>query len=603
MRNKALLILAFISLGSGSSIAISEFLFGSLIDKLLPDSSLTLNFNRPGSITILSTNDKVIQKIGPATRIKVKPGKMPRLIKQAFIAAEDRRFYSHNGIDIWSISRALFSNIREKGITEGGSTITQQLARTVFLNQDRTLIRKIKEASLASKLERELNKEEILNQYLNNVYLGSGAYGIADASWVYFRKNPEDLELEEIALIAGLPPAPSIYSPLVNPDLALQRRSIVLNKMFYEKFINSKDFYAAINSPLTLKPATPRYTNSAAPFFTSWINQKLPLILTPDQIELGGIIIRTSLNLQWQEKAQEIIKKQKPIKLEGAIVSIEPSTGLIRVMVGGKDFNTNQFNRATQAQRSPGSTFKIFPYAAALVSGIKPNDKILDRPKCWEKYCPKNFGRKYKGNISITDAFKDSSNIAAVKLLERVGFNKVIDTANKFGIGKTRKLGRYYPLAIGAYEQTVLDMTSAYATVTNRGTYIKPSPFEEIRGPENKLLWINSREKKGGLQVIPIDVADTLNWMLQEVVRDGTGKVAALEGRPVAGKTGTSEGGRDLWFIGSIPQLTTGVWLGYDSNKKTKKGSGHAAWIWKEFMTSIEKDFDAIKFPKIRING
>ncbi len=585
------------SLFLGSAIAFSEIFLGKAIDSFLPNAAIVNSFRRPGSITLLSTNQKIIQKLGPATREKVAQGMMPLIVKKAFVAAEDRRFYHHKGVDFWSISRALVTNFRKKKIIEGGSTITQQLARTVFLTQDRNLTRKLKEIALAYKLERQMSKNEILEQYLNNVYLGSGAYGIADAAWVYFTKTPKQLKLEEIALIAGLAPAPSFYSPLVNPDLAIERRKIVLKRMLKQGYIDKKEFTLAFKSALRLKPAKPKYFNSSAPFFTSWVNQQLPLLLTPDQLEVGGLKIRTSLNLNWQSKAQAIIQNQTPKKMQGAIVSIEPNSGLVRVMVGGKDFEANQFNRATQALRSPGSTFKIFPYVAAISEGIKPEDVFIDSPRCWNGYCPKNFGNKYKGKVSLSDAFKDSLNTIAVELLHKVGFEKVISTANQLGVGNIHPLGKYYSLAIGSYEQTVLDMTSAYAGLTNRGIYIKPTPFEEIRGPKNIVLWRYTSHHPKGIQAIKQNVADTMNWMLTEVVRSGTGNVAFLKNRPVAGKTGTSEGGRDLWFIGSIPQLSTGVWLGYDDNRETRSGSGEAAWIWKQFMLKIENSFEVLSFP------
>ncbi|WP_320668172.1 PBP1A family penicillin-binding protein [Prochlorococcus sp. MIT 1307] len=601
LKSQHWLLVATISFLVGSLTSISEIIFGKAVDSFLPDAEIISNFRHPRSITLLSTNNKVIQKIGPTTREKVATGKMPSLVKKAFVAAEDRRFYEHKGVDLWGISRALFINLAKKEIIQGGSTITQQLTRTVFLNQDKSIIRKLKEAALAYKLERQMTKNEILEQYLNNVYLGSGAYGIADAAWVYFSKTPGLLKLEEIALIAGLAPAPSLYSPIINPDLAIERRSIVLKRMRKEGFINKSEFLLAINSPLHLKPATPKYFNSAAPFFTSWVYQRLLLLLTPEQLEIGGLKIRTSLNLEWQRKAQEIITKQLPNNLQGAIVSIQPRTGLVRVMVGGTDFYSNQFNRATQALRSPGSTFKIFPYAAALSVGLKPEDNFIDAPRCWNKYCPKNFGDKYMGKVSLSEAFKNSLNTIAVELLEKVGFEKVISTANSLGIGHKRPLGKYYPLAIGAYEQTVLDMTAAYAGVANRGVYIKPTPFEEIRGPKNTLLWSYKVNHPKGLQVLKVSVADKLNRMLEEVVSSGTGKVAYLKNRPVAGKTGTSEGGRDLWFIGSIPQLSTGVWLGYDNNKETRIGSGEAAWVWKQFILQIERNLPILTFPKSQV--
>ncbi|HCO75169.1 MAG TPA: carboxypeptidase, partial [Synechococcus sp. UBA8071] len=484
--------------------------------------------------------------------------------------------YQHDGVDGWGIARAIVTNVRQGAVREGASTITQQLARTVFLSHDRTITRKLKEAALAMKLERQLSKQQILEQYLNYVYLGSGAYGVADAAWIYFSKTPEQLTVPEAAMIAGLPPAPSIYSPLVNPDLAREQRSIVLDRMAQAGFISASEAERGRNSPLGLKPATPKYFNSSAPYFTTWIAQELPKFLTPEQLEVGGVKVRTSLNLDWQKKAQQVIRANAPFDTEGAMVSIDPGNGLVRVMVGGKDFSKSQFNRTILALRSPGSTFKLFPYAAAIDRGMKPETKVFDAKRCWNGYCPKNFGNKYYGNISLADALKNSLNTVAVQLQDIVGFDAVIEVANNFNIGTDRPLGKYYPMAIGAYEQTILDMTAAYAGMANRGVFFSPSPFEEIRGPKNELLWSRRLSDNRGKRAIDSDVADTMNWMLQRVVTGGTGIAAKLDDRQVAGKTGTSENTRDLWFIGSIPQLTTGVWFGYDDDRATKSTSGEA---------------------------
>ncbi len=282
------LLIAIGSLSIGSLASITENLLSKAIDSGLPESVRVSHFSRPGTITLLSTNEKIIQKLGPATREKLPKGAIPLIIKNAFIAAEDKRFYNHKGVDFWGITRALISNVNKRSLAEGGSTITQQLARIVFLSQEKTFTRKIKEAALAFKLERQLSKEEILEQYLNNVYLGSGAYGISDAAWVYFSKTPELLTLGEAALIAGLPPAPSIYTPLLNPRLAIERRSIVLQKMYAAGYISEKQFLDSINKSLYLKPAVPKYFNSIAPFFSSWVAQQLPLLIAEEQIEIGG---------------------------------------------------------------------------------------------------------------------------------------------------------------------------------------------------------------------------------------------------------------------------------------------------------------------------
>ena len=581
----------------GVGAALGTRALTEMVDATLPDARGIASFNRPGTITLLSSKGQVIQKLGPATREKVEPGAMPQTVAEAFIAAEDRRFYQHDGVDGWGIARAIVTNVRQGAVREGASTITQQLARTVFLSQDRTITRKLKEAALAMKLERQLSKQQILEQYLNYVYLGSGAYGVADAAWIYFSKAPDQLTVPEAAMIAGLPPAPSIYSPLVNPDLARERRSIVLDRMAQAGFISVSEAEKGRNSPLGLKPATPKYFNSAAPYFTTWIAQELPKVLTPEQLEVGGVKIRTSLNLDWQKKAQKVVRANAPFDTEGAMVSIDPGTGLVRVMVGGKDFSKSQFNRTILALRSPGSTFKLFPYAAAIDRGLKPETKVFDAQRCWRGYCPKNFGNKYYGNISLADALKNSLNTVAVQLQDIVGFDAVIEIANNFNIGTERPLGKYYPMAIGAYEQTILDMTAAYAGMANRGVFFSPSPFEEIRGPNNELLWSRRLNGNRGRRAVDSDVADTMNWMLQRVVTGGTGIAAKLDDRQVAGKTGTSENTRDLWFIGSIPQLTTGVWFGYDDDRPTKSTSGEAAWAWKQFMLQIKDDIPVRAFP------
>jgi penicillin-binding protein 1A len=578
-------------------VALAQAALVSAVDRLLPDARRISTFNRPGTLRILSADGQVVQTIGPASREKLSPGQVPPLVEQAFVAAEDRRFYQHGGIDPTGIARALLRNISERSVEEGASTITQQLARTVFLSQDRTIVRKLKEAALAGKLERQLSKPQILTEYLNVVYLGSSAYGVADAAWIYFSKTPAQLSLAEAALIAGLPPAPSVYSPLVNPDLALRRRAIVLQRMQEAGFISAAERTAATATPLQLKPADPKFWESRAPYFSSWVQQELPKVLSPEQLEVGGLTVRSSLNLRWQEQAQKTIDQYAGGAMEGALVAIEPGTGLVRAMVGGKDYARSQFNRATQALRSPGSTFKLFVYLAALNEGMKPERVLRDKARCFRGYCPRNFGNRYMGNVPMWVALQQSLNVVAVGLLQELGFDRVIEAARSLSIGVTRPLGRFYPMAIGAYEQTVLDMTAAYAAIVNRGIYVTPTPFEDIIGPNGELLWSRRADGDRGKRAVASDIADAMVWMLQQVVKGGTGSGAALGDRPVAGKTGTSEGGRDLWFIGAIPQLTTGVWLGYDDSRNTRSTSVVASLAWRSFMAPIVKDLPVRQFP------
>jgi penicillin-binding protein 1A len=583
-------------------VALGQTLLVFGVDSLLPDVRRVSSYNRPGTVTVLSADGQVIQKLGPATRDKLVSGQMPLLVQRAFIAAEDRRFYDHDGIDPVGIGRAMLRNVKRGSVEEGASTITQQLARTVFLSQDRTIIRKLKEALLAGKLERQLSKQQILEQYLNFVYLGSSAYGVSDAAWIYFSKTPGQLTLPEAALIAGLPPAPSVYSPLVNPDLALERRATVLRRMREAGFIDDLQLQSASAAPLLLKPAEPKYWTSRAPYFTSWVAQELPKVLTPEDLEVGGLTIRTSLNMSWQERAQATINRHAPGEMEGAVVSMEPGTGLVRTMVGGKDFNKSQFNRAAQALRSPGSTFKLFVYLTALKEGMKPEDTINDRQVCYAGYCPKNFGNRYLGTVPLWVALQNSLNTVSVSLLKQLGFDKVIATAKSLGI--SRELGRFFPLAVGATEQTVLDMTAAYAAIFNRGVYVTPTPFEEILGPKGDLLWSRRVDGDRGRQAVPTDIADAMLWMLQQVVKGGTGYGAVPPNRPAAGKTGTSEGGRDLWFIGGVPQLVTGLWLGYDNNKETRSTSAVAVVAWADYMGPILKDLPVRPFPpKPQLSG
>ena len=579
----------------GSGVAFGQAALVAGLDALLPDARGISSFNRPGTLTILSADGQVVQKLGPVIREKLASNAVPPLVQQAFIAAEDRRFYQHDGVDLPGIARAVVRNVTERSVQEGASTITQQLARTVFLSQDRTLIRKLKEALLAGKLERQLSKQQILTEYLNVVYLGSSAYGVADAAWIYFSKSPEQLTLPEAALIAGLPPAPSVYSPLVNPDLALQRRQLVLRRMQEQGFISAAERLAAEAEPLALKPAEPKYWQSRAPHFSSWVQQELPRVLSKEQLEVGGLTVRSSINLAWQEQAQRAIDTYATGQMEGALVAMEPGTGLVRAMVGGHDFEQSQFNRAVQALRSPGSTFKVFVYLTALKEGMLPERVVRDTARCFRGYCPKNFGNRYLGRVTLVRALQNSLNTVAVALLQELGFDRVIATARSLGL--TREMGRFYPLALGSEEQTVLDMTAAYAAITNRGVYVSPTPFEEIYGPNGELLWSRRVDGDKGRRAVDSVFADAMLWMLEQAVRAGTGAGAALPDRPVAGKTGTSEGGRDLWFIGSIPQLTTGVWLGYDNSRETRSTSVVATYAWRAFMAPITKTLPVRQFP------
>jgi penicillin-binding protein 1A len=595
-RIRSLLIPGLAATGVGVGVALAQAALVAGIDGLLPDASRLSTYNRPGTLTVLDANGQVLFKDGPATRERLVSGKMPKMIERAFVAAEDRRFYQHDGIDGVGIARAMVRNLREGSVEEGASTITQQLARTVYLDQDRTLWRKLKEAALAGKIERQLSKQQILEQYLNFVYLGSGAYGVADAAWVYYSKTPDQLTLPEVALIAGLPPAPSVYSPLINPDLALKRRAIVLRRMREAGFIDDAQLDRAMAAPLGLKPAEPKYYANPAPWFISWMEQQLPKVLSKEELEVGGLTIRTGLNKAWQARAQSVINQVAGGGgLQGALVSMEPGTGLVRAMVGGTDWNKSQFNRATQALRSPGSTFKLFAYTAAIQYGLRPEDTISSRERCYrdgyKRFCIPGSGT----TMSIGQALTNSVNPAAVAVAEKVGYPRVIGVARNLGI--TGEIGEYPAMVLGSNEKTMLEMVAAYAAINNRGVYVEPTPFDEIYGPAGELLWSRRIDGKRPRRAVPSDVADTVMAMLQNVVRAGTGRPASLPDRPAAGKTGTAEGARDLWFIGSIPQLTTAIWFGYDANWKTGSSSATAAAAWYSYMIGLLKEIPVQSFP------
>ena len=400
-----------------------------------------LLYSPPGTLKITSSDGAILQEIGPVSHDKLKADAIPPLIKQAFIASEDRRFNEHRGVDPQGILRAAFSNLQAGDVVEGASTITQQLARLVFLNQDRNYGRKIREMRLAQKIEEKYTKNEILQQYLNLIYLGSGAYGVADAAHAYFSKTPEKLTLAEAATLAGIVPAPSRYSPIENKELATKRRNEVLDKMADAGFITPEQAKAAILEPLVLKTSPLKRFSRPAPYFTDYILKQLPEYIPEKAIKAGGLTVETTLNLAWQKHADEVVRKavaqygQWQRFSEAALVTIDPRTGQIKTMVGGKDFNTNQFNHVTQAKRQPGSTFKPVLYSAAIASGISPDKTYLNAPFTVSSYTPENYGDKYTGApMSLREALKNSVNVVAVRLLLDVGWNPVIKLARKMGI-------------------------------------------------------------------------------------------------------------------------------------------------------------------------
>lgn len=585
-------------LGVGGGIA--ALLYGvSLIDQTLPDQAQLNAVLREQTLTIKAADGTILQQQGEATREQLKLEQIPDNLKKAFIASEDRRFKQHNGVDPQGIVRASLNNLRSQGVVEGGSTITQQLTRILFLKQEQTIWRKLKEVRLAQKMEQELTKDQILERYLNLVYLGSGAYGVADAAWVYFSKSPDQLSLAEMATIAGLAPAPSLYAPDKNPVAAKRRRDLVLQRMQEDGVITPEQKQAALQEPLTLKSSLPKRLQVESPYFTSYIQKELPKYVSPDVLKSGGLVVETTLNPTWQKVADEAVAKT--LRNQGrwenfkqaAMVAIDPRNGEIKAMVGGKDFGKNQFNRVTQAERQPGSTFKGFVYATAIASGKSPYDSYEDAPFVVDGYEPKNYSEKFHGSMNIRDALTRSVNIIAVKVLIDVGFTPTIKLAHDMGIKS--ELKPTYSLALGSNEVNLLELTSAYGSFATLGLHTEPHGISRIINRQGKVIWSANFKSK---RAIDADSAAIMTWMLRNVVEAGTGGAAQLGNRPVAGKTGTSDEARDLWFIGYIPQMVTGVWLGNDDNRPTDGSSGSAAYTWHEFMEKAAEGMPVEKFPK-----
>ncbi|BAW95284.1 penicillin-binding protein 1A family protein [[Synechococcus] sp. NIES-970] len=592
-------------LGIGSSGAILYRGWQEL-EALVPNNvEEILIYTRPGTLTIQAANGDVIEEIGPVSHEQVKIWEIPEALTEAFIASEDRRFYDHFGVDLQGVARAVYVNFRAGKIVEGGSSITQQVARIVFLNQDITFGRKAREMRLATKLEERFSKEQILESYLNLVYLGSGAYGVADAAWVYFGKSLTELTLGETAMLAGLAPAPSLYSPFVNLQAATVRRDQVLRRMWEEGFITETDYQTAIATPIETNRQTPKRLLREYPYFADYIKGELGQYLTPEQLETGSFVVETTLDPQWQVWAEEVLAdginnygRYQRFE-QAAIVSIDPRNGQIKTMVGGLDFENNQYNRVTQAQRQPGSTFKTFVYAAAIASGMSPSTSYVDKAFVMDGYRPKNASGSFTNQaMSLTAALTQSVNTIALSVMLDVGWDPIIKLAQQMGIES--ELKPTYSLALGASEVNLLELTAAYGTLANRGTYQPVYGISRILDHSGKVIYQANRKP---VQAIDANSAAIMTSMLTNVVSSGTGSQANI-GRPVAGKTGTSDQARDLWFIGYIPQMVTGVWLGNDDNRPTWGASSTAARLWGNLMRQIAGTMAVESFPAMpNLNG
>ncbi len=561
----------------------------------LPEVDRIASFERRPSVTLLAADGTELVSFGDLYGEPLELPEMARTLPQAVIAIEDRRYYSHFGVDVLGLARAAWANLRAGRIVQGGSTITQQLAKNVFLSADRTIKRKIQEVLLALWLERNYSKRQILEMYLNRVYFGAGAYGVDAAAQRYFGKSARRVNLAESALLAGLLKAPSRLSPSRDPRSAERRGELVLDNMAQAGFIEPA---AAERAKAERLKFTPR--PSAAPadlWFADWVMERLQDFIGPHQADL---VVVTTLDPQLQKLAAAAVEKglardgEKLRIGQAALLALAPD-GAVRAMVGGADYLESQFNRATQARRQPGSAFKPFVYLAGLEAGLRPEMAFRDAPFTVSGWTPRNYTNEYLGVIAMRQALEQSVNTVAVQVAEQAGRSQVIDVAHRLGVAS--ELPNHPSIALGSVEVTLIELTAAYAALARGGEGVLAHGVAEIRRADGEVLY---RRKGGG----PGRVADAgdvamLVDMMRGVLERGTGRAARLD-RPAAGKTGTSSDFRDAWFMGFTGDLIAGVWVGNDDNAPMKgvTGGDAPARIWRDFMTPAHKGLPPRPLPE-----
>jgi penicillin-binding protein 1A len=565
----------------------------------IPNLKSIKDYQPKTATLVLDRDHKIFKRKYEENRRLVTLAMMPGLLPKAFIAAEDARFYQHPGVDIWSIFRAFFHNIRAGAKAHGGSTITQQVTRSLLLSRKKVYSRKIKEAILAYRIDSVMSKDDIIYIYLNQIYLGEGAHGVEAAATTYFDRGVKDLTLGQMALLAGLPQAPSRYTPFKNLELAKKRQAYVLNRMAEDGYITPEDARRAYEEPLSLDRKNDDGLGGEyyAQYVTNYITDKYG----PELLTNGGLTIYTNMDRTMQLTANASIQKglaalsgeNKNGKTpQAAMLVMEPESGKVRALVGGADFNVSQFDRAIQARRQPGSAFKPIVYAAAMEKGFTPESILIDEPlslagtrrgKDWQ---PRNFDNRYYGPTSLRTGLIHSRNIVAIKLLQEVGIDSVVRMARDLGIHS--KIKPDLTLALGSSEVSLLEMTGAYTPFATNGSYISPILIERIIDRHGNILEENKPRK---VRAMSEWTATRMNRMLQDVIAQGTGKSAQGLNVAAGGKTGTTDSYMDAWFIGYTRDLVAGVWVGHD--KKTSLGKGAsggrvAAPIWLDFMKQVE---------------
>ena len=549
---------------------------------------------RPPTVHIVGLDGTEIAARGEMAGSNVPIGALPPYLPQAFIAIEDRRFYSHFGVDPAGIARAFAANIMRRGVSQGGSTLTQQLAKNLFLTQERTMSRKLAEVELALWLERKYTKQQILELYLNRVYFGSGAYGVEAAAQKYFGKSARAVTLAEAAMLAGLVKSPSRLAPNRNPDGAQTRARLVIAAMADMKFVTEKQAKIASEKPAeSVRPQGAGTINYVA----DWIMEVLDDLVGPLEQD---VIVETSLDPKLQAIAETAIIDELAAKSgkfnvsQGALVAMTPQ-GAVRALIGGRNYAESQFNRATAAKRQPGSAFKPFVYLAALERGLRPDSVRLDGPINVKGWKPENYTHEYFGQVTLAQALSMSLNTVAVRLALEVGPQSVMRTAYRLGISS--KLEPNASLALGTSEVSLMELTGAYAPLANGGMKVSPHVVERVRTQEGKILYARSGETLG--RVIEPAYVAMMNLMMQETLLSGTARKAEIPGWPAAGKTGTTQDFRDAWFIGYTGHLITGVWLGTDDNSPTRKttGGGLPVEVWTRFMRAAHQSVPVAALP------
>ncbi|MGH6760577.1 MAG: transglycosylase domain-containing protein [Phyllobacterium sp.] len=549
--------------------------------------------DRPPNVKIVSVDGTLIANRGATGGEALSLSEMSPYIPQAVIAIEDRRYYSHFGFDPIGFARAMTTNLMSGRLVQGGSTITQQLAKNLFLTPDRTIERKVQEVLLALWLEHKYTKDQILEMYLNRVYLGSGSYGVAAASRRYFDKHARDVTLSQAALLAGLLKAPSRLSPARDPKAAEERAQIVLGAMREQGMVGEKEFAIAMKAPAT-KAAS--YWSGSEHYVADRVMDELPELIGEIR---SDVVVDTTVDLDLQKLGESSIRRliqdngAKMNVSQGALVSID-GTGAVRALVGGYDYANSQFDRATEAKRQPGSTFKPFVFLSAIEQGRTPESVRNDAPVKIGKWTPGNYNGKYYGPVTLSEALARSLNSVSAQLVMEVGPETVVETAHRLGINS--KLTANASLALGTSEVTLLELTDAFVPFANGGYSAPVHMIQRVTDAKGKVLYEN--KYSGGKRVISTDALGMMNAMLRQTVETGTAKKARF-GWPAAGKTGTSQNFKDAWFVGYTSNLTTGVWFGNDDGKPTKKVTGGSlpTIAWKEFMVAAHKGVPVAELP------